>query len=270
MLPERPPLKGPPRRGQPTAENADMKVTAMLTQGSRGRGYSIQRVVPAQSADIVSVARAMNRESFASRLHQLFHSEVEASNRAIHTGQYIGWRCPEYTWDCFRVGEDSRCFCGHRLAQHHTYRGQRGGVPCTVGSCTCPAFSFIPSSPEEVGEFWLRKRPGFDPETWRAKCCCKHSHEDHQPTGSHACRIQGCRCLTFESSFLCAACDRKWGAHCTYFETTQDRKAGNLPHGESYLPFSGMPDLQRAAITGSEEGDTAHGLNQYLESAPTS
>ncbi|KAH0617281.1 hypothetical protein JD844_015316 [Phrynosoma platyrhinos] len=40
------------------------------------------------------------------------------------TGLYIGWRCPEYLWDCFRVGDESKCFCGHLLRQHQVYVGK--------------------------------------------------------------------------------------------------------------------------------------------------
>ncbi|KAM9331091.1 protein FAM221B [Gastrophryne carolinensis] len=214
----------------------------------------------------------MNRHNFPSRVQEMFRSEVEAARRALQSGIYIGWRCPEYQWDCIRVGEGSRCFCGHQLTQHQNHQGGGAKVNCTAESCPCPAFSFIPSSPEEVGEFWLRKRPGFDPGAWAAKCRCHHSHYEHRPTGSRACRSRGCGCSAFESSFLCAACDRKWGAHCTYFETMQERKAGKLPYGEAYLPFHEMPDLQMAALTGTEEGggDNCMTCDLSLEATPLS
>ena len=64
-------------------------------------------------------------------------------------------------------------------------------VPCSVGQCRCLVFCFIPSRPEEVGEFWLKRRATFDPRAWRAQCRCKHSHEDHAATGSHSCRVRG-------------------------------------------------------------------------------
>lgn len=52
-------------------------------------------------------------------------------------------------------------------------------------------FCFIPSRPEEVGEFWLKKRATFDPKAWRAQCRCKHTHEEHAATGAHPCRHRG-------------------------------------------------------------------------------
>ncbi|XP_058876977.1 protein FAM221B-like isoform X2 [Acipenser ruthenus] len=106
-------------------------------------------------------------------------------------------------------------------------------VPCAAQSCKCKAFAFIPSRPEEAGEFWLKKRPGFDPAAWRAMCRCKHSHEEHDPTNSHACKKKGCRCQLFESSFVCASCDRHWEQHETFFDTEDSRKKSGLPYDYS-------------------------------------
>ncbi|XP_045145035.1 protein FAM221B isoform X2 [Echinops telfairi] len=155
---------------------------------------------------------------------------------------YIGWRCPHYLWDCFRIGDESRCFCGHLLKEHRIISGI--SVPCGVSQCRCLMFCFIPSRPEEVGEFWLTRRATFNPKAWRAQCRCKHSHEDHLATGSHPCRHQGCYCRFFESNFLCAACDRRWEEHETFFETGEARRRGGRPHGADYLPFAEMPALQ--------------------------
>eukprot|EP00955_Chlamydomonas_euryale_P113298 366209-Chlamydomonas_euryale.AAC.3 len=35
--------------------------------------------------------------------------------------------------------------------------------------------------PEEVGEWWLPRRKGFNVHTWRAKCRCGHAHDVHEP-----------------------------------------------------------------------------------------
>ena len=40
------------------------------------------------------------------------------------------------------------------------------------------------------------------------------------------------RCGQFESNFLCAACDRHWEDHETYFDTEKSRKEKGLPHGK--------------------------------------
>ncbi|XP_039615341.1 protein FAM221B-like isoform X3 [Polypterus senegalus] len=220
------------------------------------RGYTINPIVPSSRGDVISVAQAMHREKFGERVKELFDPEREAALKAIQTGVYIGWRCPEFTWDCFRVGDGSKCFCGHLLKEHKNYTGSSVHVPCAVQSCRCKAFAFIASRPEDVGEFWLRKRPGFDPDTWRAMCKCKHSHEEHDASFSHICKKKGCRCVSFESSFLCASCDRHWEQHETFFDTETSRKQSGLPYGEDFLPFAEMPRLRNAVLTGKEHDDS--------------
>ncbi|MBN3310838.1 F221B protein, partial [Amia calva] len=212
-------------------------------------GYTVRPIVPARKCDVVSFAKAMHRDQFGQRVKELFSPERDAAVRAIQTGIYIGWRCPEYTWDCFRVGDGSMCFCGHRLREHKSYSGSSVRVPCAAPACCCKAFAFIPSRPEEVGEFWLKKRPGFDADSWRAKCRCKHSHEEHNPSGGRICKSKGCRCMRFESSFLCASCDKHWEQHETFFETEDSRKKSGLPYGDAYLPFAEMPDLRDAGTS---------------------
>ncbi|XP_017713273.1 PREDICTED: protein FAM221B isoform X3 [Rhinopithecus bieti] len=192
---------------------------------------------------------------------------VDASDSTDHTAQlghqlgkkkkkkgvsclYIGWRCPHYLWDCFRIGDESRCFCGHLLREHRIISDV--SVPCKVSQCRCLMFCFIPSRPEEVGEFWLKRRATFDPKAWRAQCCCKHSHEEHAATGSHPCRHHGCCCGCFESNFLCAACDRRWEEHETFFETQRTRRRGGRPHGADYVPFAEMSVLREAILSNSD------------------
>ncbi|XP_058877953.1 protein FAM221B-like isoform X1 [Acipenser ruthenus] len=221
------------------------------------KGFTIKPIVPAKKSDVLSVAKAMHREKFGERVKELFDPERDAALKAIQTGIYIGWRSPEYSWDCFRLGDASKCFCGHLLNEHKSYSGISVRVPCAAQSCKCKAFAFIPSRPEEAGEFWLKKRPGFDPAAWRAMCRCKHSHEEHDPTNSHACKKKGCRCQLFESSFVCASCDRHWEQHETFFDTEDSRKKSGLPYGEAYLPFAEMPNLRNAVLTGREGDDSA-------------
>ncbi|XP_062063963.1 protein FAM221B [Lepus europaeus] len=186
-------------------------------------------VDPATQAESVEAAKTMHREQFGTRVNYVFQWEKNAALKAIQSGLYVGWRCPHYLWDCFRIRDESKCFCGHLLREHHVISDI--SVPCRVSQCRCLMFCFIPSRPEEVGEFWLKRRATFDPKAWRAQCRCKHSHEDHAATGSHPCRHPGCCCNCFESNFLCAACDRRWEEHETFFETEETRRRGGRPHG---------------------------------------
>jgi len=65
--------------------------------------------------------------------------------------------------------------------------GQSVRVPCRQSGCGCKAFAWIPSRPEDVGEYWLPKRRNFDPAAWRLNCRCKHNHEEHDVGGQHRC-----------------------------------------------------------------------------------
>ncbi|XP_038646647.1 protein FAM221B-like [Scyliorhinus canicula] len=239
------------------------------------KGYTVKPIVPAEKAELISVAKAMHREQFGARVKELFDPEREAALEALQTGIYIGWRCPEYKWDCIRVGVKSKCFCGHLLAEHERFTGTSVRVPCVVAGCQCRAYAFIPSRPEDVGEFWLRKRRNFDPSAWRAKCRCKHNHEEHNVGGSHSCKAGGCSCPGFDSNFLCAACDKHWEQHQTFFETEAHRKEAGLPYGEAYLPFAEMPNLRNAVLSGKEEDDSAYqaitsGTGSYSRLGPSS
>ncbi|KAH3741594.1 protein FAM221B-like isoform X2 [Dreissena polymorpha] len=219
-------------------------------------GYTMRKIEPAKNYDVESFARAMNPD-FAPRLKKLFEPETEAAVKAQQTGIYIGWRLPEYKFDCQRVNDMSKCFCSHLLGEHAQYTGKSVRVPCVQGGCKCKGFAWVPSRPEDVGEFWMQRRRDFDPSTWRAKCRCKHTHEEHEAAGMRRCKT-GCGCGHFNSNFLCAACDKHWEDHETFFETEQDRVQKGLPVGEMYLPFAEMPHLRNIALTGAEDDDSRY------------
>ncbi|XP_076802583.1 protein FAM221B-like isoform X1 [Clavelina lepadiformis] len=222
------------------------------------RSYTAQPIVPAEKPELISVAESMHRDKFGKRLQKMFEPETAAAIKAMESGIYVGWRCPEYTWDCIRVAETSLCFCGHKLNEHKQYSGPKSQVPCAVSECRCRVFAFVPSRPEDVGEFWLQRRRGYDRSTWKAKCRCKHTHIEHAPTGVHQCNVRNCRCGQFVSSFLCAACDRHWEQHVTYFDTERSRVKKGLPHGEAYIPFAEIPRLRNMALTGKGNDSSSY------------
>ncbi|XP_037058455.1 protein FAM221B isoform X2 [Peromyscus leucopus] len=209
-------------------------------------GYTSRPAVPAKRAELTNVAKPMNREPFGAGVKNLFQWEKDSALKAIQTGLYIGWRCPHYLWDCFRIGDESKCFCGHLLKEHQIIS-------------------------EEVGEFWLKRRATFDPKAWRAQCRCKHTHEEHAATGAHPCRHRGCCCSCFESNFLCAACDRRWEEHETFFENEETRRRGGRPYGADYVPFAEMPALRDAILTKSDlEALQTQGVSGHPSSHPRS
>ncbi|XP_035295797.1 protein FAM221B [Cricetulus griseus] len=219
-----------------TAHAASPESHGSKKKEKRVSGYTSRPVVPAKRADLV---KAMHREQFGAQMNNLFQWEKDPALKAIQTGLYIGWRCPHYLWDCFRIGDESKCFCGHLFKEHQIISDL--SAPCSVSQCRCLMFCFIPSRPEEVGEFWLKRRSTFDPKAWRAQCRCKHTHEEHAATGAHPCRHHGCCCNCFESNFLCAACDRRWEEHETFFETEETRRRGGRPYGEGTTWDRTMP-----------------------------
>ncbi|XP_067950933.1 protein FAM221B-like [Watersipora subatra] len=220
------------------------------------KGYTMRPVVAAENYDVISFARAMN-DDFAPRVKKLFDPERKAAVEAQKSGVYIGWRLPGQKFDCQRISDTSLCFCGHLLGEHAQYNGRSTTVPCNQMGCRCPAYQWIPSRPEDVGEFWHQRRRNFDPSTWRAKCRCKHSHEEHD-CRSRRCKMKGCPCAVFNSNFLCAACDKHWEQHATFFETEAMRRKEGLPVGEAYLPFAEMPNLRNAVLTGDEHDESAY------------
>lgn len=211
-------------------------------------GYTKRNVVPAEKAELVSMAKAMNAD-FEPKLRQLFNAECQAANNAIEKGLYIGYRCPEFAWDCIRVNDSHKCFCGHLLSDHEKFDGKKHMLKC--GECSCKRFAFTPSRPEDVGEFWYARRRGFDVSTYRVKCKCKHAHDKHDPTFFN-CKEKGCGCSAFHSDFLCAACDKHWEEHETFLETEKERKEKKLPYGEDYRPFNEMKSLKSVLFDADE------------------
>ena len=219
------------------------------------KNYKIRPIIPATKKELIPVAKAMHREEFGTRVKNLFQLETHAALDAIDSGVYIGWRCPEYSWDCIRASKYSRCFCGHTLSEHAPYSSNSIRIKCLA--CCCKAFAFIPGRSEDIGEWWLKGRPGFDVSAWYAKCRCKHTHIQHDPN-TRKCIVRGCACFVFDSNFLCAACDRHWEQHETYFESASTRKHKGLPFGEEYLPFYEMPDLRNISLTGDENNEDGY------------
>ena len=140
--------------------------------------------------------------------------EFQHAQEAEMSGIYITWRSDTAKEDCFRVGTNSRCFCGHGFTKHE-------GKKKACKDCDCKAFAFIPRRPEEIGMHWLPRRKDFNINTWRPNCKCKHSHIEHKPNRPTKCKK--CSCFGFDSDFCCISCDRPYEEHFTYIETEKER-----------------------------------------------
>jgi hypothetical protein len=169
--------------------------------------------------------------------------------------------------DCSRLGPAHTCFCGHSFNEHACIIG-KNNFKCLTSDCKCGGFNFVPTVPEEVGEWWLnvdgtRKaaKPkvrlstssasatssvsgsGSIPPVWRAKCKCQHDHLAHGPTGDRRCRSGNCRCGRFESAYRCVVCDKSGHEHDTVFETEAERRASKRSFGVAYRPLSQLVDM---------------------------
>ena len=193
-----------------------------------------------QATNKESIRSAVARFGVAPGAQSMLNLEKEAYIFSQSSGLYITWRLPSSPADCTRVGPGSKCFCGHPFEAHNLSKRTN---PCT--GCRCNSFKFIPQRPEEVGEWWLPRRKEFDIRTYRVKCRCTHSHEEHDPV-SMKCRA--CSCFSFSSNFLCLVCDKHWEEHETVHEDEAERRRQGRTFGEAYMPLESDKDLQEAVF----------------------
>merc|ERR1711908_149313 len=100
--------------------------------------------------------------------------EFEHAQAAEMSGIYMTWKSESATEDCFRIGANSRCFCGCLFKDHNQVFGKKKFQTNCKNCANCKEFKFIPRRPEEVGQHWLPRRKGFDINTWRPSCkLCK-------------------------------------------------------------------------------------------------
>jgi len=188
---------------------------------------------------------------------KMMKAEQAAAEEAVRSGLYGVWRNMTNGSDfCSRIGPHSRCFCGCGYSDHQWSAGRRELAPaCT--KCPCKQFKYIPRRPEEVGEWWLPRRRGFDINMWRAKCKCNHGHDQHDPNNLR-CPASGGR---YTSAWLCVCCEGKWEDHESLWESEQERRMENKPVGEAFMPLTSTPGIHQAIFNPSpEEEARSHSL----------
>ena len=115
------------------------------------------------ATSVAAVRRGAQRHGVPEGGRKQMEMEMEAAAFAEGTGVYVVWRCDETGNDCCRVGPRMRCFCGHSFHEHavQSLTSRKPVAPrCLVDGCPCTAYRFVPSRPEEVGDWWLPRRPG--------------------------------------------------------------------------------------------------------------
>jgi len=99
--------------------------------------------------------------------------------------------------------------------------------------------------PEEVGEWWMPRRKGFNVHKWSANCKCKCGHREHNPVTR---RCNQCGCGGFQSAYRCVACDQSQEEHETVFETEDERRRDGRPCGADFFPLAANPAIQEAVF----------------------
>ena len=193
-----------------------------------------------QATTTEAIRSAVSQFGVAPGAQAMLNLERIAFEFSTQNGIYITWRPTNSDKECTRVGPGSKCFCGHLFERHELRKRMN---PCS--ECKCNSFKFVPQRPEEVGEWWLVRRKEFDIRTYRVKCKCNHSHEEHDPVRL-ACRT--CNCYSFSSNFLCLVCDKHWEEHETIYENEDERRRSGKTFGQDYMPLEAHKDLQAAVF----------------------
>jgi hypothetical protein len=221
-------LRGPRKYG-------DIDESDEVHDEIREVGMKIRRQLQARApSDVDTLTAQLQAFGPSEESKAMMLREDNAARAAIATGVYGSYRntAKRAQQDCFRVGPQSICFCGHALSAHQM---SRGGPP-RCGDCSCQSFSYVPAAPAEIGEEFLTRRKGFDPSAWFPKCHCGHGPRSHDPRTR---RCNACRsCFRFEGHFACLVCDGRYEDHETLFESAAERRVANLPVGDEYVPLA--------------------------------
>ena len=179
---------------------------------------------------------------------------------------FVTWTCAPTGMDCYNVGPDSRCFCGHSYKAHAWYNTKSKRVHCRCPGCKCKGFDYIPGH----GSFWPR-------------CVCKHGHERHRKAGvGVACDTPRCGCARYHCAMSCA-CGYGWDQHRTVIQNKRERMASgkrvaNLAGGDAALATAAcgavtdftslVSGVERAQLGGAPVSSDMFGTVPQLGAAP--
>jgi len=172
--------------------------------------------------------------------------EFKHAKQAVTSNIYVTLYNTYREHECTRLGRFSRCFCNHLYAKHNLKKlknGRFGKNPCGEEGCKCENYLYMYRRPEEIGQYHLTRRKGFDINDWRPLCKCKHPHAVHTADSRRKCKE--CACGKFISTFACLGCDGKWEEHEVRYESEADRKSENKPVGQAFYPLSDVPEIQQ-------------------------
>lgn len=191
------------------------------------------------------LVNTVNQNRLTLGTQEMMDNERLHAQEAIESGIYVTWSTQSRqgkTIDCFRIGSNSVCICGHGFKEHDCILKKKFSTKCH--SCKCKDFKYIPQYPEEIGEYWVPYQKNFSYKTWKAKCKCKHGWNEHNGEGYLNCKK--CGCGAFNSAFCCAVCNKFWQDHEMIYELESERTAAGKPVREDYIPFNEMPEMYDA------------------------
>ena len=141
------------------------------------------------------------------------------------------------------MGSKSLCICNHYFAEHDKIvTSKKFSSKCKT--CSCKSFAFIPTLPEEIGEYWIPHQKNFSYNTFLVKCKCKHPWNQHAADKFLKCK--SCNCYGFNSNFCCVVCNQFWQDHSNTYETEHERYQLKKPVGNDYIPFAEALDIYDA------------------------
>ena len=225
-------------------EDPDLDIDAQQLQNKKNKMTPQEKQLAKMTGRVLVNTVKNNRMTKGTQ--GMMDNERLHSQEAIESGIYVTWSTISQggkTVDCFRIGSNSMCICGHGFPCHDKILNKKK-FSNKCNKCKCKAFKYIPVYPEEIGEYWIPFQKNFSYDTYRVKCKCKHTWNEHDGSGYLNCKK--CGCGEFNSAFCCAVCNKFWQDHEMIYETESERKMNGKPVREDYIPFNEMPEMYDA------------------------
>ena len=225
-------------------EDPDLDIDAQQLQAKKSK-MSAQEKQLAKMTGRVLVNTVKNNRMTKGTQGMMDNERLHAQE-AIESGIYVNWSTISQggkSVDCFRIGSNSMCICGHGFPCHDKILNKKK-FSSKCNKCKCKAFKYIPVYPEEIGEYWIPFQKNFSYQTYKVKCKCKHTWNEHDGSGYYNCKK--CGCGEFNSAFCCAVCNKFWQDHEMSWETEDERRMNGKPVREDFIPFNEMPEMYDA------------------------
>ena len=150
-------------------EDPDLDIDTQQLEAKKSK-MSAQEKQLAKMAGRVLVNTVKNNRMTKGTQGMMDNERLHAQE-AIESGIYVNWSTISQggkTIDCFRIGSNSMCICGHGFPCHDKILNKKK-FSSKCNKCKCKAFKYIPVYPEEIGEYWIPFQKNFSYDTYRVK-----------------------------------------------------------------------------------------------------